>query len=162
MAGDLVQTSIEWLEADRNELVDREKEFAFAFAGKTLHGFIDRIEKTPAGGYVVIDFKSGSRPGDITRKSLPENIQLKPVRHGDPGTVRHAAGTGDPFFPEGQQARDYQPTGDSVGAFTRNLEQMIAGIEAGEFPARPDERRCGWCPYGDLCGSREDEGVGIT
>ena len=75
-AGDLVETYIAWLEANRNELVDREKEFAFAFAGKTLHGFIDRIEKTPAGGYVVIDFKSGSRPGDITRKSLPENIQL--------------------------------------------------------------------------------------
>jgi RecB family exonuclease len=34
---------------------------------------------------------------------------------------------------------------------------MIARIEAGEFPARPDYRRCGWCPYGDLCESREDE-----
>ena len=27
-----------------------------------------------------------------------------------------------------------------------------------EFPALPDYRRCDWCPYGDLCESREDEG----
>jgi len=158
MAGDLVQTSIEWLEADRKELVDREKEFAFAFAGKTLHGFIDRIEKTPAGGYVVIDFKSGSRPGDITRKSLPENIQLNLYAM----AIRELYGTlperATLFFLKDNKLVDYQPAGDSVGAFTRNLEQMIAGIGAGEFPARPDERRCGWCPYGDLCGSREDEG----
>jgi DNA helicase-2/ATP-dependent DNA helicase PcrA len=159
-AADLVETYIAWLEADRNELVDREKEFAFAFAGKTLHGFIDRIEKTPTGGYVVIDFKSGSKPGDITKKSLPENIQLNVYAM----AIRELYGIlperATLFFLKDNKLVDYQPTEDSIGAFTRSLEQMIARIEAGEFPARPDYRHCGWCPYGDLCESREDEGGG--
>ena len=62
------------------------------------------------------------------------------------------------FYLKDNKVVDYGPTEDSVGAFIQTLEQMIASIEAGEFPARPDYRRCGWCPYGDLCGSREDEG----
>jgi DNA helicase-2/ATP-dependent DNA helicase PcrA len=47
--------------------------------------------------------------------------------------------------------------GGIISRTAQLIEQMIARIGAGEFPARPDERRCGWCPYGDLCGSREDE-----
>ena len=48
-------------------------------------------------------------------------------------------------------------SGGIISRTAQLIEQMIARIGAGEFPARPDERRCGWCPYGDLCGSREDE-----
>ena len=157
-ACELMDTYIAWLEANRNELVDREKEFEFGFAGKTLYGFIDRIERTPAGGYVVIDFKSGAKPAEITKKSLPENIQLNLYAM----AVKELYGTlperATLFYLKDNKVVDYGPTEDSVGAFIQTLEQMIASIEAGEFPARPDYRRCGWCPYGDLCGSREDEG----
>jgi DNA helicase-2/ATP-dependent DNA helicase PcrA len=155
-----MDTCITWLEANKNTLVDREKEFEFAFAGKTLHGFIDRIEKTPTGGYVVIDFKSGSKPGDITKKSLPENIQLNLYAM----AIRELYGTlperATLFYLKDNKVVDYQPTEETIGAFIQNIEQMIREIETGEFPARPDYQRCDWCPYGDLCESREDEGGG--
>ena len=39
-----------------------EKKFQFPLNGRMVKGYIDRIEQTPEGEYVVVDFKTGSKP----------------------------------------------------------------------------------------------------
>ena len=116
-----------------------------------MHGFIDRIEQTPGGGYVVIDFKSGKKPADITKKSLPENIQLNLYAMAVQELYGKLPERATLFYLRDNKRVDYEPTVDSIVAFSELLEKLIAGILAGEFSARPDYIRCGWCPYGDLC-----------
>ena len=110
-------------------------------------------------GYVVIDFKSGSsKSSGITKKNLPENIQLNLYALAIKEMYGKLPERTTLFYLKDNNPIDYQPTEDSVVAFAGNLEQMMAKILAGEFPAQSDFMRCGWCPYGDLCGEREMEG----
>jgi DNA helicase-2/ATP-dependent DNA helicase PcrA len=41
-----------------------------------VKGFIDRIEQTPEGEYVVVDFKTGAKPSSLTKNSVLSDIQL--------------------------------------------------------------------------------------
>jgi DNA helicase-2/ATP-dependent DNA helicase PcrA len=157
-AYELVQTYLAWQADNPNTVVDAEKEFSFTCAGREMHGFIDRIERTPAGGWVVIDFKSGSsKSAGITKKNLPENIQLNLYAM----AIRELYGTlperATLFYLKDNKCFDYQPTEESIAAFSKGLEEMLSRILAGEYPAQPDFMQCGWCPYGDLCESCEKE-----
>jgi len=157
-ARELVETYLAWQAENTNTILEAEKEFSFTFAGRGMHGFIDRIEQTPGGGYVVIDFKSGSsKSSGITRKNLPENIQLNLYALAIKEMFGKLPERATLLYLKDNNPINYQPTEDSVVAFAENLEQMLAKILAGEFPAQPDFMRCGWCPYGDLCESREME-----
>jgi DNA helicase II / ATP-dependent DNA helicase PcrA len=155
-ARELVETYLAWQAKNTNTIVEAEKEFSFTFAGREIHGFIDRIERTPSDGYVVIDFKSGSsKSSGITKKNLPDNIQLNLYALAIKEMYGKLPERATLLYLKDNNPIDYQPTEASIVAFAENLEQMIAMILAGEFPAQPDFMRCGWCPYGDLCGSRE-------
>jgi DNA helicase-2/ATP-dependent DNA helicase PcrA len=157
-AYDLIETYLAWQANNRNTILEPEKEFSFTFAGREMHGFIDRIEQTPDGGYVVIDFKSGSsKSSGITKKNLPENIQLNLYAMAIREIYGKLPERATLFYLRDNKLIDYQPTEESVKAFSANLEQMLAKIIAGEFSAQPDYQRCGWCLYGDLCESRETE-----
>ena len=105
-----------------------------------------------------IYFKSGSsKSSGITKKNLPENIQLNLYALAIKELYGKLPERTTLFYLKDNNPIDYQPTEDSVVAFAENLEQLMAKILAGEFPAQPDFMRCGWCPYGDLCESREME-----
>jgi DNA helicase-2/ATP-dependent DNA helicase PcrA len=157
-ARELVGTYLAWQAKNPNTILEAEKEFSFTFAGREMHGFIDRIEQTPGGGYVVIDFKSGSsKSSGSMKKNLPENIQLNLYALAIRELYGKLPERTTLFYLKDNNPIDYQPTEDSVVAFAGNLEPMMAKILAGEFPAQPDFMRCGWCPYGDLCESREME-----
>jgi DNA helicase-2/ATP-dependent DNA helicase PcrA len=154
-AYDLIDTYLAWQEKNQNMNIGSEKEFSFTFAGREMHGYIDRIEQTPDGGYVVIDFKSGKKPSDITKKSIPENIQLNLYAMAIREMFGKLPERATLFYLKDNKLVDYQPTEESIAAFGKSLEEILDTMYAGEFPAQPDFRRCGWCPYGDLCESRE-------
>jgi DNA helicase-2/ATP-dependent DNA helicase PcrA len=154
-AYDLIDTYLAWQEKNQNMIIGSEKEFSFTFAGREMHGYIDRIEQTPDGGYVVIDFKSGKKPSDITKKSIPENIQLNLYAMAIREMFGKLPERATLFYLKDNKLVDYQPTEESIAAFGKSLEEILDTMYAGEFPAQPDFRRCGWCPYGDLCESRE-------
>jgi len=159
-AHDLLSTYLAWQEANRNTVVGTEVEFSFSFNTREMLGYIDRIEQTPEGGYVVIDFKSGGKPNDITKKSLPENIQLNLYAM----AIREKYGKlpvrATLFYIKDNTVVDYQPTEDSIKAFSESLEKMLAAIYNGEFPALPNYQRCSWCAYGSLCEAQEKSGEG--
>jgi DNA helicase-2/ATP-dependent DNA helicase PcrA len=160
-ACDLIETYLAWQNANHNTKIGSEKEFCFTFAGREMHGYIDRIEQAPSGEYVVIDFKSGSsKSSGITKKSIPENIQLNLYAMAIRALYGKLPERASLFYLKDNKLIDYLPTDESITAFSQSLEQMIGKILSGEFPAQPDYQRCGWCPYVDLCESRELEAVG--
>ena len=53
----MLDTYLAWEASNQNSIVGNEKKFQFAINGRQLKGFIDRVEQTPEGGYVVVDFR---------------------------------------------------------------------------------------------------------
>jgi DNA helicase-2/ATP-dependent DNA helicase PcrA len=117
-----------------------------------VKGFIDRIEKTPEGGYVVIDFKTGSKPSDLTKNTIPENLQMNLYSL----TVQQLFGSvperASLFYLKDEKMVDYHPTPELMAAFRARIEGLIAHICAEEFEARPSERICRRCDFGEVCG----------
>ncbi len=155
-ARDLLRTYIEWQDANTNTIIAPEKRFGFTFRGREIHGYIDRIEQTPAGGYVVIDFKSGKSPSNLTKKSIPENIQLNLYAMAIREIFGELPERASLFYLADNRIIDYLPTEESIRTFSKSLEEMFGCIQAGEFPARPDYMRCQWCPYENLCERGEE------
>ncbi|RQD81831.1 MAG: ATP-dependent helicase [Methanocalculus sp. MSAO_Arc2] len=151
-ARDLIMSYIRWQETNRNTIIAPEKRFGFTFAGREIHGYIDRIEQTPDGGYVVIDFKSGkSSSSGLTKKNIPENIQLNLYAMAIRELYGELPERASLFYLTDNKIIDYVPTEESISAFSKSLEEMLDRILAGEFPAQPDYMRCQWCSYRDLC-----------
>jgi len=155
-ASTLIDTYVAWQESNPNTVVGVEKEFFFTIAGRTIHGFIDRIEQTPEGTYAVIDFKSGKKPSDLTKKAVNENIQLNIYCL----AVQELYGTlpekAELFFLKDNKRVPYTPTEESICAFKEMLSSLIDAILNERFPANPDFMRCQWCDYEELCEFREN------
>jgi DNA helicase-2/ATP-dependent DNA helicase PcrA len=157
LAEAMLDTYLAWQIENRNEIVGVEKRFQIMIAGRTVKGFIDRIEKTPEGGYVVIDFKTGSKPSDLTKNTIPENLQMNVYSL----TVQQLFGSvperASLFYLKDKKMVDYHPTAESMAAFRARIEGLIAQICAEEFEARPSERICRRCDFGEVCGEREGD-----
>ena len=153
----LLDTYLAWQIENRNEIVGVEKRFQTTIAGRTVKGFIDRIEKTPEGGYVVIDFKTGSKPSDLTKNTIPENLQMNVYSL----TVQQLFGSvperASLFYLKEGKMVDYHPTAESMADFRSRIEGLISQICAEEFEARPSDRVCRRCDFGEVCGEREGD-----
>lgn len=150
-ASTLLDTYLTWQEGNPNTVIGVEKEFSFTFTGQIIRGFIDRLEQTPEGNYVVIDFKSGRKPGDLTKKAINENIQLNLYSLAVKQIYGVLPEKAELFFLKDGKHAPYLPTEESMLTFTETLNSLINGITSEEFPARPDFQRCQWCAYGALC-----------
>lgn len=156
-AYDRLNAYLKWQEKNKNKVVGIEEEFFVPFENRTLHGYIDRIEQTPDGKYVVVDFKSGTKPSDLSGKTIGENIQLNLYCL----AVQQLFGTLPQavlFYLKDNKQVPYNPTPESIEAFTERLSALIAGILNEEFPAKPGYIQCRWCAYYDLCEYKENGG----
>ncbi|NYT06496.1 MAG: Dna2/Cas4 domain-containing protein, partial [Methanomicrobiales archaeon] len=153
----LLDTYLGWRLMNNNAIAGIEEKFQFSHDGRTVKGVIDRIERTPVGGLVVVDFKTGSKPGTLTRNSVKENIQLNLYclavleRYGE--LPRRASF----LFLRENKLVDYFPDEESTGLFREKLSAMIGAICAGEFPASPSYTACRFCDYRALCDEQEKE-----
>jgi DNA helicase-2/ATP-dependent DNA helicase PcrA len=153
----LLDNYLSWQEANPNTVIAVEKEFFLTLDSRTIRGFIDRIEQTPDGNYVVIDYKSGKKPGNLTKKMVNEQIQLNMYclavqqMHGKlPERVEFF------YLKDGNHAV-YVPTGETIQAFKDTVSKIINGITSEQFPPKPDYMRCNGCAYGNLCESKETQ-----
>ncbi len=73
-AEQMIDAYLAWQAKNENQIIDVEMKFAFNLNGRVVKGFIDRVERTPEGNYVVIDFKTGSQ--SETKNTIKENIQM--------------------------------------------------------------------------------------
>ena len=122
-----------------------EQEFKTTIDGFTLHGVIDRIDRTE-GGWLIIDYKSG-RPVARTRRDLQVALY---------GLGAAAALDLKPFELE----VIYLATGvkvqlEGVGALQAQAMKIAsdaaAGIRSRRFEPQPERRKCRLCSYRLAC-----------
>ncbi len=157
-ASTLIDTYLAWEESNPNTTIGVEKEFFFTFADHTIHGYIDRIEQTPKGSYVVIDFKSGKKPAELTKKAVNENIQLNIYCLAVQELYGALPEKAEFFYLKDDKRVPYAPTEETIEGFKKTLSTLINGITSEQFPANPEYQRCQWCAYAELCEFGEKEG----
>ena len=137
IAHSILDTYLDWQVANPNTVTGVEHEFTFLFPGHTLNGFIDRIEQTPPGGHVVIDFKSGKKPGTISKNTIKKNIQVNMyclAVHQMTGSLPERA---ELFFLKDGKHVFYTPTEETITAFTEYDAYAHQGYNREKVPRKP-------------------------
>lgn len=120
--------------------------------GTVLRGYVDRLDAAPDGALRVVDYKTGSAPGERfegralfglkfyalvlwrMRGVVPRELRL--VYLADATILTHV------------------PDADELRRFERTLAALWAAIRraapTGDFPPRPGPG-CGWCPHRARC-----------
>jgi DNA helicase II / ATP-dependent DNA helicase PcrA len=131
-----------------------EREFRFKLGNDIVVGRWDRIDERPEG-IVLVDYKTSevADPQKVAERAksdledgqlglyalayrettgvLPARAELQFV---GPGTV----GSGEVRPEHLERARE-------------RVAKAAAGIRSAQFPAKPDQRNCGYCPYSRFC-----------
>jgi len=154
-ACEMVATYVAWEETNRNAVVDAERWFEFSIDGVRFVGSIDRVERTPEGRYVVVDYKTGSSNG-FTKKGLPENIQLNLYCLAVQEIFGELPERATFYFVKEKKELNYSPTEETIAAFRERLSGYILRIRAGEFPERTGYG-CTHCDYRMLCEGMEGD-----
>ena len=147
-AEQMLDTYLEWLEYNDNELVAAEVEFLFPLNDRNVKGYIDRLERTKDGDYVVIDFKTGST--SLSKNTIRNDIQMNTYCL----AVLHKFGTlpkrASLVYIERNKMVNYAPDAEHVERQKVRLEGLISDVLSEEFHATPSFD-CTFCGYGGLC-----------
>jgi len=142
-----------WSSSNPNEIVAIELPFTIYIGGFKVNGVIDRVEKTPKGEYVVIDYKTGGKNKKVDAKNSPQlNLYALALKENpDYGKLPIKA----TFFyvekPEGEQLFEYEVDPDKVEEVKNTLDGYVKSIQNKEFEPTPEMFTCKWCEYSDIC-----------
>jgi DNA helicase-2/ATP-dependent DNA helicase PcrA len=154
----MLDTYLAWQAENRNTIVAAEKKFQFPLNGRTVKGFIDRIEQTPGGEYVVVDFKTGSKPSSLTKNSVNGDIQLNLYSLAIKEMFGKLPQRASFYYIRNNTMVDYFPTEETVGAFAETAKSIISSVCAERFDPTPSYQTCRFCDYADLCERKEAGG----
>jgi DNA helicase II / ATP-dependent DNA helicase PcrA len=148
-----IESYQKWSSSNPNEIVALELAFTVHIAGFKVNGFIDRVEKTPDGEYVVIDYKTGGKKKKIdAENSLQLNLYSLALKE-NPDFGKYPVSA--IFFyvekPEGEQLIEYKVDADKVNEIKELLEGHVKSIQNKEFDATPEMYTCKFCEYSDIC-----------
>ena len=152
-AEQMIDAYLAWQAQNENKVVDVEMKFAFNLSGRVVKGFIDRVERTPEGNYVVIDFKTGSQ--SETKNSIKENVQMNVYCLAileKFGTLPRRASL---FYIKHGKTVDYFPDSEPLEQQKVRLTSMIDAVLQERFPGNPAYQTCRFCDYEDLCEEKE-------
>ncbi len=131
-----------------------------------LRGFIDRVDRTHAGGLRIIDYKSGATP--IAARDLVEGRRLQIALYALAARDALALGEiADGFYWHIGSAKasslklDKFPGGVAAALQTAlaHAFRHIAGVRAGRFPPTPPPAGCpGHCPGVNFCWRYQPKG----
>jgi RecB family exonuclease len=122
--------------------------FQVEIEGVTLSGIIDRMDRTPGGGYEIVDYKTNRRLPPQSR--IDQDLQLS-IYH---LAAREVWGI-EPerltlyYLLPGQRMSTTRTPAD-VDELRRRIGVVAERIEAGMFEARQNPL-CDWCDYQALC-----------
>ena len=152
-AQQMLETYLAWNERNENEIIGAEMKFAFTLNGRSVTGFIDRVERTPVGEYVVLDYKTGYTTE--SRNSIKQNIQMNVYALAvldKFGILPHRASL---YYVKHDKMVDYIPTQDLVEEQKTRLSEMIDNVVLERFPGMPSFQTCRSCSYQALCEEKE-------
>ena len=126
------------------DVVSTEKTFRFAVEDVMIRGRIDRIDRLPSGGVLVLDYKTGAPRNDIdASKSIQLGLYGMAARL-DGHTVEKLA-----FYNLEDHTVAETKKLDEEKIHLRVLE-AASGIRAGDFSPSPGFH-CNYCGYRSLC-----------
>ena len=120
-----------WSSSNPNEIVALELPFTTYIGGFKVNGVIDRLEKTPEGEYVVIDYKTGGKNKKVDARNSPQlNLYALALKENpDYGKLPAKA----VFFyvekPEGEQLFEYEVEAEKVEEVKGILEGYVKAIQ---------------------------------
>ncbi len=152
-----LQTYQRWSRSNPNEIVALELPFSIHIGGFPVNGVIDRVEKTPEGEYVVIDYKTGGKNKKVdAANSVQLNLYSMALKE-NPDFGRYPIKA--MFFyvekPEGGQFFEYKVDPAKVDEIKSKLEGYVSAIQNKDFDAKPGLFTCKWCDYSDICDEAE-------
>lgn len=135
-----------WVTPDGKPAI--ELAFKIELDGILVRGFIDAVIVLPGGSLRVRDYKTGSSPGDdfqlgVYALAVELMYGVRPL-------------TGD-YFMAGKKGQPAKPTAPydlshwTREAVTARFHEVEAEIQAGEFEARPEPSKCGFCDVNYHC-----------
>jgi DNA helicase-2/ATP-dependent DNA helicase PcrA len=152
---------ISWDTANPNAVVDVERWFSFKYLDQIMKGKIDRLERTPGGKLVVIDYKTGDPRYSPTKNTVKDEIQLNLYAlaiYSEFGVLPAEASY---LYLEKTKGVRYVPTLETLGTFRERVAGIIDNVQSGNFPARPSND-CRRCDYRELCDGEPGEGPGTS
>ncbi|MGZ4852969.1 MAG: ATP-dependent helicase [Halobacteriota archaeon] len=149
LAEQMFETYLAWQAGNENEIVDAEMEFAFELNERTVKGFIDRVERTPDGAYVVVDYKTGypSESKNSIRQSIQMNVYCLAILEKFGQMPKQASF----FYVKHDKHVHYIPDGEHLQQQKLQLSTMINDVLAERFHETPAYQTCRSCSYGYLC-----------
>jgi len=134
------------------EVLASEHVFTLDVSGVRVRGRIDRVDRTPQGAIVLIDYKTGSpRDEDDADKSLQLSIYALAAQECWGKVPERIAFHNLTTNRLAETERDEK----QLARERNNILDVAAGIRDGKFQANPG-RNCRWCPYYSLCPETEE------
>jgi DNA helicase-2/ATP-dependent DNA helicase PcrA len=154
-AEQLLTTYIGWNLENENEVVGAEVEFLFPLNGRNIKGFIDRLERTSDGEFVVVDFKTGSTMD--SKKIIPDNIQLNVYCLAIQNKFGQIPARCSLLYLKKRRMVHYTPDAQNLEKQKARFEGIIQQVISESFDAQPSYDACLFCGYGELCETKEVE-----
>jgi putative RecB family exonuclease len=121
-------------------------------SGVRLKGFIDRLDKSPAGDLRVVDYKSGKAPDEAYEgKALFQLRFYALVLWRSTGVLPKMLRL---YYLRDREVIDYSPDERDLVGLERHVEAIAVAIgkarESGDWRPRTS-RLCDWCSFQSLC-----------
>ena len=148
-----LKTFCAWNKDNPNKLVAVEKKFTLEIGGVKFHGKMDRVDQTPDGKYVVIDYKTGSKmvPQYKVKDDVPLNLYAMATEHlyGDlpEKTVLH--------YLKNNKIHENVIEESKVNAVKKSIGQFVDQILEEQFSAKPSDENCRSCDFKNICKEKQ-------
>jgi DNA helicase II / ATP-dependent DNA helicase PcrA len=147
-----------WNSKNKNIVTDVELKFSTQIGGFQVNGKIDRIEKTPDGDFVIIDYKTGGKNKKVEKVQESLQLNMYCIALQENKKYGKLPKTASFFYvekEEGQQFFDYHVSKAYVNLARQVIEAYTDAIRNKEFDATPQAFTCKWCDYNDICKEAE-------
>lgn len=121
-------------------------------SGVHLKGFVDRLDRSPAGDLRVVDYKTGKSPSEAFEgKALFQLRFYALVLWRSTGVLPRLLRL---YYLRDRETLDYRPDAADLTGLERQLDALATAIgkarETGDWRHKPS-KLCNWCSFQSLC-----------
>jgi putative RecB family exonuclease len=121
-------------------------------SGVHLKGFVDRLDRSPAGDLRVVDYKSGKSPAEAFEgKALFQLRFYALVLWRSTGVLPRLLRL---YYLRDREILDYSPDAADLSSLERQVDAIASAIskarQTGDWREKPS-KLCGWCSYQAFC-----------